>query len=289
MSGQLRTLKNRIRSVENTKKITRAMEMVAAAKLRRFQDMMVKARPFTEGLERLLKRVSKAKVKKSHPFLEPREEKKAALVLMTSDTGLCGSYNSDLANRARTFLNERGKNTALIGVGKSGITALKRRGYTFQSTLTDLRAGRTEQVIQELKSILEKLFLERRVDAIYMVYSPFKTVTSYQAATEKILPFESAALGETPESAELDYIFEPSPEVIFEKLIPLFFEAKVRTLFLESMVSEQIARMTAMHQATKNAKEMIDSLVLSRNKARQAAITKEIIEIVSGSRALKIK
>lgn len=275
--------------MENTKKITRAMEMVAAAKLRRFQDMMVKARPFTEGLERLLKRVSKAKVKKSHPFLEPREEKKAALVLMTSDTGLCGSYNSDLANRARTFLNERGKNTALIGVGKSGITALKRRGYTFQSTLTDLRAGRTEQVIQELKSILEKLFLERRVDAIYMVYSPFKTVTSYQAATEKILPFESAALGETPESAELDYIFEPSPEVIFEKLIPLFFEAKVRTLFLESMVSEQIARMTAMHQATKNAKEMIDSLVLSRNKARQAAITKEIIEIVSGSRALKIK
>lgn len=289
MSGQLRTLKNRIRSVENTKKITRAMEMVAAAKLRRFQDMMVKGRPFTEGLEHLLKRVSKAKVEKIHPFLEQREGKKVVLVLMTSDTGLCGSYNTDLAHMARTFLAQRGRDTVLVGVGKSGITTLKRWGYSFQSAFTDLRASRIEQILQDLKGTLEKLFLDRQADAIYMVYSHFKTLTTYQSTTERILPFERRALEEAGESAERDTIFEPSPEFIFEKLIPLFFEAKVRTLFLESIVSEQIARMTAMHLATKNAEEMIDSLVLLRNKARQAAITKEIIEIVSGSRALKIK
>ena len=287
MSGQLRNLKSRIRSVENTKKITRAMEMVAAAKLRRFQDMMVKARPFTEGLENLLKRLAMAKLTRMHPYMEARDEKKRALLLITSDAGLCGSYNNDLIELARGFLREH-KVETMIGVGKSGMTALKRRGFSCQYFFSDLRASRVEQVLSELRGTLEKIYLSKEVDSVYVVYSHFRTITSYQPVIEKLLPLEKPAAANAPEQ-EVRYIFEPSPEILFQKLVPLFFEAKVRTLFLESIVSEQIARMRSMHQATQNAKEMIDSLVLLRNKARQAAITKEIIEIVSGSRALKLK
>lgn len=305
MSGQLRTLRNRIRSVESTKKITRAMEMVAAAKLRRFQDMMQKSRDYAAGLETLLKRLSGGPFAEMHPFIKPRPEKKAALVLMTSDTGLCGSYNNDLVNAALKFLNAQQIKPELIGVGKNGVSALKAQGLACRNSFTDIRASRVEEILAELRTVLEKMYLNGEADSIYIVYSHFKTLTTYQAMVEKILPLEkpaasgfakpaaaapdaSAASAKTGQE-ESSYLFEPSPAAVFEKLVPIFFEAKMRMIFLEAIVSEQIARMTAMNQATKNAKEMIDTLVLQRNKARQAAITKELIEIVSGSKALKIK
>lgn len=289
MSGQLRTLRNRIRSVENTKKITRAMEMVAAAKLRRFQDMMSKSRAYTQGLENLLKRLSGAEFAATHPFIKPREEKKIAVVVMSSDTGLCGSYNNDLMSLAQKFIKDQATRPTLIGVGKSGITTLKSSGYSCSSSFTDIRASRVEEILAELKETLEKLYLTGEVDAIYVVYSHFKTLTTYKAITEKLLPLERPIADEKAMEDAREYIFEPSSEKVFEKLVPQFFEAKMRMIFLEAIVSEQIARMTAMNQATKNAKEMIDSLVLQRNKARQASITKELIEIVSGSQALKLK
>ena len=332
MSGQLRALRNRIKSVENTKKITRAMEMVAAAKLRRFQDMMQRSRPFTEGLEKLLARVNRPAFANLHPFIEKREEKsteggsppkdgsvrlladasggKVALVLITSDTGLCGSYNNDLVNLGLRFVRGQKERPVVLGVGKSGILALKNAGFNCKAAFTDLRASRVEEILVELRRELEAVYLSKEVDAVYVVYSHFKTLTAYKAVSEKILPLEDAAghfdesegRGEISASKKRDfsatprndiptedYIFEPSPEDVFKKLIPFFFEAKVRTVFLEAIVSEQIARMTAMNMATKNAKEMIDSLVLKRNKARQASITKELIEIVSGSQALKLK
>jgi F-type H+-transporting ATPase subunit gamma len=275
--------------VENTKKITRAMEMVAAAKLRRFQDMMNKSRAFTQGLETLLKRVCGGDFKNPHPFIQPREEKKIALVLMSSDAGLCGSYNNDLVNMANRFIREREVKPVLIGVGKSGITALKNTKLSCRHAFTDIRASRVEEILAELRQSLENLYLSGEVDAVYVIYSHFKTLTTFKAVTEKILPLEKPKADEKSSREAEDYIFEPSPEVIFQKLIPLFFEAKIRLIFLEAIVSEQIARMTAMNQATKNAKEMIDALVLQRNKARQASITKELIEIVSGSQALKLK
>ena len=312
MSGQLRTLRNRIRSVENTKKITRAMEMVAAAKLRRFQDMMQKSRAYTEGLGTLLKRLSGVPSASEHLFIRPREEKKIALVLMSSDTGLCGSYNNDLANMAQRFIREReqsakeggsppqerrirpladasGGKPAVIAVGKSGGTALKNMGCPPQYSYTDIRASRVEEILAELRRDLEKLYVSGEVDAIYVIYSHFKTLTTFKAITEKLLPLERPVENEPSKGKTENYIFEPSPEFVFQKLVPQFFDAKLRMIFLEAIVSEQIARMTAMHQATKNAKEMIDGLVLKRNKARQASITKELIEIVSGSQALKIK
>ncbi len=289
MSGQLRALRNRIRSVENTKKITRAMEMVAAAKLRRFQDMMNKSRAYTQGLESLLKRLSGGAYAKQHAFIKPREEKKTALVLMTSDAGLCGSYNNDLLNMASKFVKSQTAKPIYVAVGKSGVTASKSMDLTCVTSFTDIRASRVEEILADLRATLEKLYLSGEVDSIYVIYSHFKNITSYKATTEKILPLEPPqADAKTSEEAE-EYIIEPSPEAVFEKLVPQFFEAKVRMIFLEAIVSEQLARMTAMNQATKNAKEMIDSLVLKRNKARQASITKELIEIVSGSQALKLK
>ena len=306
MSGQLRAIKNRIRSVENTKKITHAMEMVAAAKLRRFQDMMVKAKPYTQGLAELTARLlqdqltRRAEAQKHgrenkrtllHPFFETREEKRTGLVLFTSDTGLCGSYNTELVEIARRFLDpQREREPVLMSVGKFGAVGLKRLGFKFHRTFQDLRASRVEEILKALTGELENLYLEKKVDSISVVYSHFLTFTTYKGTLEKLLPFKSPAdLNERSEAVSSDYIYEPSPEIIFKKLIPLFFEAKIRMIFLESFVSEQIARMTAMHLATENAEEMIDSLVLVRNKARQASITKEIIEIISGSRALKIK
>lgn len=310
MSGQLRTLRNRIRSVENTKKITRAMEMVAAAKLRKFQDMMAKSRAYTEGLESLLKRLSGGPFAQQHPFINPEKrfesseeasEKKdkperAALILMASDAGLCGSYNNDLVTMGTQFVKKSSQVPVVISVGKYGATALKSAGIGCANTFADIRASRVEEILAELKTVVQRVYLSGEVDSIYVVYSHFKTLTSFKAITEKILPLEPPKAEENlpagqagAQDVSKDYIFEPSPEAVFKKLVPQFFEAKMRMVFLEAIVSEQIARMTAMNQATKNAKEMIDSLVLKRNKARQAAITKELIEIVSGSQALKLK
>jgi len=286
MSGQLRTLKNRIRSVGNTKQITRAMEMVAAAKLKRYQNMMVQGAPYAEGLEALLGRVSQTGSFTDHPLMEKREEKKTALLVMTSDTGLCGSYNNDLIQKALAFLKENETEPLLIGIGKYGVHALERAGYKFTKTFVDIKTSEIEEVIGALKDLLASLFSDKEVDAIYAVYSHFLSSTKSEMVSEKILPFEMKEAEQESASNE-SYIMEPDPKFLFQKLVPAVFASKTRRVFIESFVSEQIARMNAMHMATENAKDLIDSLVLMRNKARQASITKELIKIVSGSQALK--
>lgn len=291
-AGLLRVLKGRIKSVENTKKITRAMEMVAAAKLKRYQDMMLKGQSFAEGLESLLKRLSGGQ-NIDHPFLEKREEKNVGIVFIASDTGLCGSYNLDLSSRAKSFIEEKeaalGSTAKLICVGKMARAAVERFGRTSSKTFQDIRGSEVESTVQGLRAYLEEIYLSGEVDAIYVIYSHCKSLTSFVDVTEKLLPLERPEAEDENEANEnsVDYIFEPDEKTILERLIPLFFEARTRQIFLESFVSEQIARMNAMHQATKNASEMIDSLVLQRNKIRQAIITKEIIEVVSGAQALK--
>jgi len=290
MSGQLRALKNRIRGVENTQKITRAMEMVAASKLKRFQKLRDQAIPYVRAVEGVMNRLLATDIPLQHPLLEVREEKETALLVITSDTGLCGSYNHSLAGEARKFLRPDYKTPLLLGVGKNGVNALSRAGYVWHKTFTNITTAQAESVITETGSLIETLFTEKKVDAVYAVYTRLTGRSVYHAVTEKILPFaltSSPLSKEEGMSGEVHYIMEPSREALFARLVPLVFAAKMRMIFMESMISEHTARMNAMNQATENAKELIDTLVLLRNKIRQAAITREIIEIVSGSKALK--
>ncbi|HOW87770.1 MAG TPA: ATP synthase F1 subunit gamma [Candidatus Omnitrophota bacterium] len=287
MSGQLRALKNRIRGVESTQKITRAMEMVAAAKLKRYQKMRVQTAPYAEALEGILDRLLRTDIPLNHPLLEQREEKKSAVLLFTSDTGLCGSYNHNLVEEARKFLKARTEIPLLIGVGKNGMNALARDGYAWHRTFTDIKSAQLETVMTEVCSLIEDLFMEGNVDAVYAIHAGLGEGSARRAAVEQLLPFRVEASSEPFEDTGALYIMEPDRETLFARLVPLVFSVKIRMMFLASLVAEQMARMDAMYQATENAKELIDTLVLLRNKVRQAAITKELIEIVSGSKALK--
>ncbi len=287
MSGQLRALKNRIRGVENTQKITRAMEMVAAAKLKRFQKLREQTTPYVRALESVLNRLLATDIPPQHPLLETREERETALLVITSDTGLCGSYNGSLIEEAKKFLHGRSQAPLLIGVGKQGVNALSRAGHKWHQAFTDTKTSQLESVITETSSLIETLFTERKVDAVYIVYSHFTGRSVFRPTTEKLLPFRLESITATPFETSSSYIMEPSREVLFARLVPLVFASKVRMIFMESLIAEHTARMNAMYQATENAEELIDALVLLRNKIRQAAITKELIEIVSGSKALK--
>jgi len=300
MSGQLRTLKNRIRSISNTKKITHAMEMVSAAKLKRYQKMVLEGAPYTDGLLQLLKRVSASGVAADHPLLggnsSKRGENKKALFVFTSDTGLCGSLNLDLIYLAQNFLKNEKEPVVIVGIGKMGVLALKKSGRTIEKAFIEIKSSDIESTIVAIKNLAAELYLSRRVDSVYVTYSRFISATRFKPVTEKLLPFtvsfdsESSTQPKSPSPTttdQADYLMEPSTDVLFNKLVPAVFSMRVRQIFLESFVSEQMARMNAMHQATENASELIDELVLARNKARQAAITKELIEIISGSQALK--
>ncbi len=263
------------------------MEMVAASKLKRFQKLREQSTPYVRAIEGVLNRLLQTDIPLQHPLLEKRAEKETALLVFTSDTGLCGSYNQSLVEEARKFLRPDYRTPLLIGIGKSGVNALTREGHTWHRRFTDTKTAEIESVITQVTAVLEYLFMEKRIDAVYAVYSHFTGKSVYGAATEKILPFQlevtAAITGETASP----YIMEPSREALFSRLVPLVFAAKVRMIFMESMIAEHMARMTAMSQATENAKDLIASMVLLRNKIRQAAITKELIEIVSGSKALK--
>ena len=286
MSGQLRELKNRIRSVESTQKITRAMEMVATAKLKRYQGLMSQSAPYEASLRGILEKLLRTGRPFQHPLLETRPEKEIALLVITSDTGLCGPYNQDLVTAAKNFMKDRSRKPLLIGVGKNGINALSRAGHVWHAAFKDTKTAQVESVIQEVNRLTQDLFCEKKVDAVYTVHSHFETRVVSRPIVEKLLPFSFTPAKGAGGGSD-DYILEPDPESLFARLIPLVFGSKVRMIFLESLVAEQTARMNAMHQATENAAELIDSLVLLRNKVRQAAITKELIEIVSGSKALK--
>ena len=262
------------------------MEMVSAAKLKRFQILLAQTTPYAETLTGLLNRLLSAGGNFQHPLLEEREEREAALLVITSDTGLCGSYNMDVIQGARQFIKAKEKPVVLVGYGKNGVSALSRIGYKWFRAFTDIKAPEIDQTIKRTESVLEAIFREKSVDAVYVAHTKAISSSSYKAVIEKVLPFKIEK-PEEGESSQREYILEPNAEFLFTKLIPFAFEAKLREMFFEAFVAEQTLRMNAMHQATENATELIDSLVLLRNKMRQAAITKELIEIVSGSKALK--
>jgi len=286
MAESLRQIKQRIKSVNNTKKITKAMEMVAAAKLKKYQDLLGQTRAYGAQLERMLRQLIGATPDFRHPFFEVREPKNNLVFLIASDSGLCGSYNYNLFQTAERFLREQQIANSFFSIGRQGLGFIKRRRFQI---VGDLSVPRPQEIQTTVKTIIERsssLFIEGKFDRIYLIYTQFFSMGSYKPTVDLLLPLEPPkSTGE--KKSEERYILEPSAEVILNQMIPSYLELKVEQAVKEALVSEQVSRMMAMRQATDNATEMIDALTLARNKARQANITKELIEIVSGSKAQK--
>ncbi len=284
----LRDLRRRITSVKSTQQITKAMKMVAAAKLRRAQRRLLDARPYAERLNQVLAHVAAQEESSLHPLLEVREPRNICYLVVTSDRGLCGSFNANVQRRARLAIDAHDEQThvQVINFGRKGFDFFSRRGYEIHERYINLFNELAFKHAIEVSRLLQKRYLEKEFDRVYVVYNQFKSAGSQVATIEQLLPIE-------PEMPEFDryqpvgYIYEPSPGEILDTLIPKNLNIQVWRTLLESSAAEHGARMVAMDAATDNAQEMIDQLSLTYNKARQAAITTEILEIVGGAEALR--
>ena len=283
----LKIIRKRITSIRNTQQITKAMKMVSAAKLRRAQEAALLARPYADKMNDILTNVSARVSRAAHPLLATREEKRVQLVLVTSDRGLCGGYNANLVRAAETFMRNHGagKEILLALVGRKGADYYRRRrGETGERYLNFL-----SMPAEELAAVIaEKLiarFVDGETDAVYLLYSHFRSALSQVPTLEKILPVD---LSESQEPEQLtEYLYEPGADELLSSLLPKITEIKVQRALLEATASEHGARMTAMDSATTNASKMMGSLTLQMNRARQASITRELMEIVGTAEALK--
>jgi len=276
-------IRRRIRSVKNTQQITKAMKMVAAAKLRRAQERMYAARPYAAALRQVLSSVATRVEELKHPLLESREEKKVLLLVVTADKGLCGAFNANVIKAAQNALRDRQwESVELLPIGRKANDFFRRRTIPIRREATQVFQALSLGVAQEIAKTAVDDFIGGRVDAVYVVYNEFKSIIAQNVRLERLLPIERAWDEVT---TAVEYLYEPAPEVILNDLLPKHIEFQLYRILLESAAAEQGARMTAMEAATKNAKDMIDHLTLTYNRIRQASITKEIIEIVSGAAA----
>jgi F-type H+-transporting ATPase subunit gamma len=285
-------MRRRIKSVKNTQQITKAMKMVAAAKLKRAQDRVIAARPFSGKMSEVLGNLSsKVADEFSHPLLTERGDEKYLVVLVTADKGLAGAFNANVIKATQAFLNDNSsKSTEMIAVGRKGRDFFKRRHIT----LTAEYIGRTgtgtvhySDAAEIAQHVIKTFTEDTSIDKVFLVYTEFKTVLSQKPVIEQLLPIPKNLVESGEEGgATAEYIYEQPAAEIFGKLLPQQVQTQVYKSMLESVASEQGSRMTAMDSASKNAGELIDSLTLNMNRIRQAAITKEIIEVVSGAAAL---
>ncbi len=290
--ASLLDMRRRIKSVKNTQQITKAMKMVAAAKLKRATDRVTAARPFAQKMSEVLGNLS-ARVgdEFSSPLLNERGDEKYLLVLVSADKGLCGGFNANLMKATQLFLRENsGKQTEMIPVGRKARDFFRRREMTFVAEYVGLTgSGRVEhsEAVAIADKIIKTFTEDESLDKVFLVFTQFKTVMSQEVKVEQLLPISRIApeQNETQNTAEAEYIYEQPASEIFGKLLPKQVETQIYRAMLESVASEQGARMTAMDSASKNAGELIDTLTLNMNRIRQAAITKEIIEVVSGAAA----
>jgi len=283
----LRDIKRRIRSVKSTQQITKAMYMVSAAKLRRAQEGAESNRPYARAFERVVASLAKRAEKKDHPLLKPREEKKIELVLVTSDRGLCGGFNSNLIRTAEAFLKERRPRheaVALSVIGKKARDYFRRRKVEVRLAEVDVLRRLEYSRAAALGQDLISRYLSGEVDGVYLIYSVFKSAMVQRPTTVRLLPLE---LPSEEGTAAVDYIYEPNAKAVLEDLLPRYVRVQFYRSLLESRASEHGARMTAMDAATSNASDMIGKLTLQFNRARQAAITKELMEIIGGKEALE--
>jgi len=283
----LKAIRKRIGSIRNTQQITKAMKMVSAAKLRRAQEAVLAARPYAEKMAALLQNLSARVAAEAHPLLTAREEKKVLLLLLTADRGLCGGYNSNLIRAAEGFLrSQRGeKEIQLAVVGRKGVDYFRRRKVEMAERYINIGSRPAEELAAELAEKLIARFLQGECDAVYMLYSRFRSALSQVPTMEKLAPV--AAEKDEGEGQATEYLYEPGLEALLSSLLPKVVEVGIYRALLEASASEHGARMTAMDSATSNAAEMISTLTLQMNRARQASITKELLEVVSTAEALK--
>jgi F-type H+-transporting ATPase subunit gamma len=297
-------IRRRLRSVKSTQQITRAMKMVAAAKLRRAQERVIGARPYAKLITHVLASVREHAPGISHPLLAEREEKNVLVIIVAGDRGLCGAFNTNIHRATMHLLSEHPEwsQVTLLPVGKKAAEYWRRRKYRMaEKSWPDILGSLSAAKASDVAQFLAGEFLAERVDAVYVVVNVFRSVMSQVVTTQKLLPLAPAApvsAGKTANAAEgsapaqtaggeVDYLYEPDVASILAWLLPRYLEFMVYRALAESAAAEMGARMTAMDAASKNAGEMIDKLTLSYNRARQARITKELIEIVSGAAALE--
>ena len=287
-------IRRRVRAVKSTQQITKAMKMVAASRLRRAQERIQQARPFASQMRRVLNSLASRVDPAAHPLLDeravPRAGGKVLLIVITADRGLCGSFNTNVVKAASTFITEtHGRQVALGLVGRRGRDFFARRGFEVRYEQVNLFAHLKYENAKEIADAAIAAFTGADVDAVYLAYNEFKSVMVQHVVVEQLLPIPRGAFAgggtEAPEPA-IEYLYEPEPEQLFKHLLPSYVEVQVFRALLESNAAFYAAQMTAMDAATRNSGEMIEQLTLYMNKVRQAAITREIIEVVSGAQAL---
>jgi F-type H+-transporting ATPase subunit gamma len=284
-------MRRRIRAVKSTQQITKAMKMVAASKLRRAQERVIATRPFAKEAKRVLAGIASRVDQTQHPLLTRRPGAvpgTTLLIVVTGDRGLCGSFNTNVIKAVGAFLRENpGRQVSLGLVGRKGRDFFQRRGLPIRFTHINLPKVIHFAEAETVAAPAMEDFIAGNIDSVHVIYNEFKSVIAQRIVVEQLLPMahvEAAATGDV--SATTEYLYEPSAQDIFDKLLPRLVEAQVLRALLESNAAFYAAQMTAMDAATRNSAEMIESLTLTMNKIRQAAITREIIEVVSGAQAL---
>lgn len=285
----LRDIKRRIRAVNNTRQITKAMKMVAAAKLRKSQTRMLEMRPYADKMNAVLRSLARGAESAAHPLLAFRPRKTIEVLVVTSDRGLCGAFNSNILKTAQKVVAEMRKDNFEVVfsvIGKKAADFCKRRNMPVRGSWTGLSGRVTYPHAQEVANDIIENYIGETVDEVVLIYNEFKSVISQQVSVKRLLPLVSPETEEESEPA-MDFLYEPSQDEIFNVLLPKNVEIQIFRALLESQASEEAARMTAMGNATKNADDMVGNLTLQYNKARQASITKELMDIVGGVEALK--
>jgi len=288
--GQERILRRRIKTVDSTMKITKAMELIAASRIVKAQGRVAAARPYSEQITEVIRNLAGGGAALKHPLLQPRDDvRTVAYVVVTADRGLCGGYNTGVirtAERAMRADEQAGRNTKLFVVGKKGLTYFRFRGAHIEQSFLGVTDQPTYEQAREIAAAVSAAFNDETVDAVEVVYTQFLSAGSQRVVTRRLMPLDASAL-ESSESASASYEFEPGPDVILERLLPRYAEARLFAALLDASASEHAARQRAMKSATDNADELKTTLSRIMNRARQDAITTEIMEIVGGAEALR--
>ncbi|MCD6384822.1 ATP synthase F1 subunit gamma [Candidatus Sumerlaeota bacterium] len=299
MIESLKVLRRRIRSIRNTGQITRAMEMVSAAKLRRTEQAWESAKPFYTYLRRLMihllfkEKEHDGRTSLQHPFLESRNEGVVCLVVITSDRGLCGAFNTNVLHRAEDFIQHRlGKREVVIYcIGRRGYNYLRRHRVNIIGTVLDTAARFEPEIAEKISAELQDFYLRGEISEIHLLYSRFVSRMHQYPYVERLIPLSRALIKDEEDTREplspIDYIIEPDMQTLVNELLPAFLRAKISISLLEAFTSEHSARMIAMTNATRNCAELLDELTLKMNKARQSSITRELLDIVGGSEAFR--